>query len=120
MVNTRAVLERLYEDRCTISVAAPVLDPDTNITSMQWEDVVTDEPCRLSFEAVKSPETAEGAAKVSQTVQLFLSSDTDVLPGSRISVERPGGFIRQYRLSGEPAVYGSHQEIPLELEEERA
>lgn len=106
----------MYTDRCAVLNSEPVRDPATNITSMQWVEMVSGQPCRVSYEAVASPEAADGAAKVLQAVKLFVAPEIEILPGSRVTVERPGVSVAGYRASGAPAMYATHQEVPLELD----
>ena len=52
-------------------------------------------------------------------MKLFLAPEWQVPAGSKITVTGRGGE-RVYCRSGEAAVYGSHQEIPLALWKELA
>jgi hypothetical protein len=51
--------------------------------------------------------------------KLFLAPEIVVKPGSKLKVTQ-AGRTECYVRSGEPAVYGSHQEIVLELWKEKA
>ena len=83
------------------------------------------EPCRLSFSGASSQTLsgleAAGEAKpwsqAGQSVKLFLAPEREVPPGSKITVTGRG-VTRVYGRSGQPAVYGSHQEIALALWDE--
>lgn len=112
----RRELERLYEDTCTVVAQEPEADAETGIMKTAEKALYTDLPCRLSF--ASSPASTDGMApQIGQSVKLFLSPDVDIPPGCRIEVHR-GGRILQYRESGVPAVYPTHQEITLSLYEE--
>lgn len=112
----RGEIEKLYEDRCDIVVSDPEKDPETGITRTAERTLYTALPCRLSF--LSSPASTDGMApQIGQSVKLFLSPYVDIPPGCRIEVHR-GGRILQYRESGVPAVYPTHQEITLSLYEE--
>lgn len=111
----RAGIESLYEDRCAIYELAATQDPETKITSQAEQEVVTDQPCRLSFQKLSSALESPPAAAVGQTIKLFLAPDITVKPGSKIAVTR-NGSIMQFISSGLPAVYPTHQEILLQAE----
>ncbi|MDP4152600.1 MAG: hypothetical protein Q8865_04040 [Bacillota bacterium] len=111
MVNS---LKALWNGVSNITVQTEVTDPVTKRTSFEPVELVTDEPCRLSFKNIANAvETATGN-KVSQVVKLFLSPEINVPAGAKITVTQ-NGRTTAYKNSGEPAVYSSHQEIILEL-----
>lgn len=111
-------LEKLYTGRCTIYGMIPVVDPVTKVTSFTEEIIYTDEPCRLSHKTVE--QATEGIyAGVSQVVELFISPSVKIDAGSRIEVTQ-NGITKFYKRSGEPAVYSRHQEVVLELMEDKA
>lgn len=108
----RKAIERLYKGKCTIYVKCPVEDPNTKITRFEEQAVLVDEPCRLSFSNI--PVTENGVvAGIKQVTKLFISPNVEIPPGSKIEVTQEGRTTLHQR-SGEPAVYGSHQEIMLE------
>ena len=118
LVKARTAIESTYEDVCTITNAVKVLRENH---STGFDDVVVceDEPCRLSI--IDSPATSGDniAANVSQTIKLFMSPDIDVKAGSLLRVSHCD-VIRMYKHSGLPAIYPTHQEIKLDLCEEKA
>lgn len=76
--------------------------------------VLVDQPCRLSFETLKTAQQTESAAAITQIIKLFLAPEIRVNPGSKVTVEQDG-VTADYKCSGVPAVYPTHQEIILEL-----
>jgi hypothetical protein len=56
---------------------------------------------------------------VSQVVTLFISPEVYIPPGSMIEVTQ-NNVTRTYKHSGISAIYTNHQEIILELEQEKA
>ena len=76
-------------------------------------------PCRLSFKNISQTEQTESAAKTSQVVKLFIAPEVYVPPGSVIEVTQ-NGVTRKYKHSGISAVYTNHQEIILDVEQEKA
>ena len=76
-------------------------------------------PCRLSFKNISQTEQTESVAKTSQVVKLFIAPEVYVPPGSVIEVTQ-NGITRKYKHSGVSAVYTNHQEIILDVEQEKA
>ena len=109
----RQAQEAMYEGRCTIAEYRAVRDEKTKLSEDKEVIVRENEPCRLSFETMKAAGSAGPAAAVTQTVKLFLSPEIAVKPGSRIMVSQ-NDRITDYKSSGVPAVYPTHQEILLE------
>ena len=109
----RAAIERLYKGKCTIAEFQPVKDPVTKVTSKQEVNVLTDQPCRLSFKNISST-SAGDAATVNQIVTLFIAPEIVIKAGSKITVTQ-NGVTTAYTRSGQPAVYSNHQEVILQL-----
>ena len=76
-------------------------------------------PCRLSFKNISQTEQTESVAKTSQVVKLFIAPEVYVPPGSVFEVTQ-NGVTRKYKHSGVSAVYTNHQEIILDVEQEKA
>ena len=81
--------------------------------------VLENQPCKLSFETLKSAVQTDSAATVAQITKLFVSPDVSIRAGSKITVTQDG-VTTDYTRSGVPAVYPTHQEIVLELFKEYA
>ena len=120
VVNPLAIL---WKVKCTIYEFVDTTDPDTHQTIQTLKAVVTDEPCRLSFSQVMSQSTTtqivQGAAEQVQIIKLFLRPDITINAGSVIEVTQ-NGVTTKYKRSSVPAIYTQHQEVTLELYEERA
>ena len=120
VVNPLAIL---WKGKCTIYEFVDTTDPDTHQTIQTLKAVVTDEPCRLSFSRVMSQSTTtqivQGAAEQVQIIKLFLRPDITINAGSVIEVTQNGATTK-YKRSSVPAIYTQHQEVTLELYEERA
>ena len=110
----RRAQEAMYEGRCTIAEYRTVRDERTKLSEEKEAIVWENEPCRLSFETLKAAGSAGPAAAITQTVKLFLAPEIEVKPGSRITVKQ-NQVSTDYKSSGVPAVYPTHQEILLEL-----
>lgn len=110
----RKALESTYhEGRCSIVEYGDATDPATKITRQGETVIARDVPCKLSFEKLSATNQTDTAAAISQGVKLFLAPEIVVKGGSKIIVEWQGRTY-EYSRSGDPAVYPTHQEIPLE------
>lgn len=115
----RRAIEKLYEGKCTVKVWEPYTDPITKITKHQEVTKFEDEPCRLSYGSLPSASNTDGPTTVVQVTKLFIAPELNIPPGCKITVTQNGRSV-DFTRSGEPAVYGSHQEITLELFERYA
>lgn len=117
-MNARQAIERLYSDKCTVTVRKSKKNPATKVTEFDEVTLLDDEPCRVSFSTVAQA-SKDIVSAVTQVTKLFISPDIKIPPGSKIEVTRQGSTVAYCR-SGEPAVYSSHQEIVLELFKDHA
>ncbi len=115
----RQALESQYEGRCTVSEYQDVEDPVTFITESKLVEVIKDQPCKLSYSRFPSTNQTETFAGVNQSIKLFIAPEVEIKPGSIISVTQ-NGRTTAYKQSGQPAIYFTHQEINLELYEDKA
>lgn len=117
-MDNRQAIERLYNDTCTVKVLKYVKDPVTRVEKSTEVNLIENEKCRISFTTIAPAENGIVSA-VKQVTKLFVSPDIEIPSGSKIEVTRRGRTT-EYCRSGEPAMYDSHQEIPLELFKEYA
>ena len=110
---TRAI-KSLWAGLCTVTVRQSMTDEHTGRAVASEVDTYTDEPCRISFDTVTTPELTDNAARTGQRITLFIDPTVSIPPGSKITVTQ-NGVTGVYEQSGVPAVYTSHKEIPLEL-----
>lgn len=115
----RQALEATYDGLCTIIEYKNNTDDNTALTSQSEDVVLENQPCRLSFEKVIAASSKEMAAMVAQGAKIFLAPEIKVAEGSKVVVTQ-NGVTSEYQASGTPAVYGTHQEIMLELWKEWA
>ena len=71
-------------------------------------------PCRLSYGSSPNTVPKDTAAVNSQTIKLFLAPEYKIPAGCKITVTNKGSVV-DYKSSGQPMMYDSHQEIELEL-----
>ena len=110
----RKAIESQYEHTCTIKVFKPIKDPASKQTKNQEKVLLENQPCRLSYQNVKSANQSEANATVQQVIKLFIAPEIIIKEGSRIFIEHEGRTT-EFKHSGKPAIYSSHQEIILEL-----
>jgi len=110
----RKAIESTYDGVCTVIEYQAVKDSETKITRHKEVVLIDNEPCKLSFEKQNATVQTENAALVSLGAKLFIAPEIKISGGSKITVFQ-NGRTGDYALSGEPAVYSTHQEIMLEL-----
>lgn len=114
----RKHIEKLYVDTCNIYEYQKVIDPDDGSTNVEEVLVYENVPCKISHRGTGHTEDGLGDTLFLVT-ELIINPDIVVKAGSRIVLTR-NGVSTTYKNSGEPARYLNHQQIKLELEEERA
>jgi len=110
----RKAIESKYEHICTVIEYQKVKDLVTKITSSKEVIVLEDKPCKLSYSTVKSATETENASALQQVVKLFIAPEIVIKEGSKLSITKDNRTT-EYKNSGIPAVFTSHQEIVLEL-----
>ncbi len=113
MVVVRKAIEQTYIGVCTIVEKQKVLKQNKS-TGFEEVIVLQNEPCKLSFSSIKSANKFDNATGVGQIVKLFIAPEVNIKTGSKIIVNQ-NGVTNEYKNSGVPAIYISHQEIILEL-----
>lgn len=106
-------VERLWNGRCDVVEFRSVTDTKTHITGMQEVITLKNIPCRISFETIKEAQQSEVSASAKQVIKLFVANDVNIPEGSKIIVTQ-NGAVKEYKVSGVPAVYTAHKEILLE------
>lgn len=116
MVGTyTSAIKSLWKGKCTVTVRkCDTTDENTGRVVVSEIDTYKDEPCHISFDTVKAAQKENSAAAVGQSIKLFIDRAVVIPEGSKITVTQ-NGITSEYEQSGKPAVYSTHQEIPLEL-----
>lgn len=107
-------LQKLWNGSCDIYARQTTINPANGRDETEEILLHQTQPCRLSYGTVASTKEADGAALVQQTVKVFLDKNLQVPPGAKLVICQ-NGETQTYHMSGEPAIYSVHQEIPLEL-----
>ena len=114
VVKARKAIESMYDCTCTIIERQKVKLPNK---STGFKDIVVleDIPCRLSFKTITNTNQAEtGVSAVVQVTKVFIAPEIQVKPGSKLTITQ-NDVTTEYKSSGQPAIYTTHQEIELEL-----
>lgn len=114
----RNAIESTYDGKCTIYEYKKVKNSKTKMTSLKDVAVVKNQPCRLSYQNTNVVSSRNNANSMIQSIQLFIAPEVQIKAGSKIVIAQ-NGVTKVYQKSGEPAVYVTHQEIQLELYQER-
>lgn len=110
-----AAIKSLWRGKCTVTVRNnDTTDENTGRVAVGEVDTYTDEPCRISFDTVNATQPENNAANIVQSITLFIDRAVVIPEGSKITVTQ-NGAMAVYEKSGKPAVYSTHQEIPLEI-----
>ena len=113
VVVVRKAIEMTYIGTCTITEHQKV-KKENKSTGFSDVVVLENQPCKLSYEKVTNNNQTESAAALIQTAKLFIAPEIQVKPGSKLTISQNGRTI-DFKNSGEPAIYQTHQEIVLEL-----
>ena len=108
------VLATLWDGKATIKEFGEWTDWLTKTAQKIETVLIEDEPCRISHASASSAVPSDTVTTVEQQVTLFIRPDLIIKPGSRITVTQNGRTV-DYKASGQPRVYSSHQEIALQL-----
>lgn len=111
----RRAIEAMYDGRCTIYEQQSTKDEVTKVTKFAEVPVVSDKPCRISYQTITVVGDTSPAAALEQRIKLLMAPEITVKPGSKIKVTQ-SGVTDKYVSSGLPAVYPTHQEIILKAE----
>lgn len=110
----RRQIERMYEDRATVSRYADVKDPVTRETKQVLQPLYEDQPCMLSKTGLPRNGQTEAQNDIRYDAKLFIAPELEIRQGDAISVTRKAtGKVETYA-AGEPfPPYQSHQEFNL-------
>lgn len=114
-VVARKYFEKLYDCKCDIVEYQEMIKLNK---STGFGEVTTyqNQSCKISYETLSTINiVGDNGAEVPLSTKLFISPDIKIKTGSKIKVTNSLGEVIEYKSSGEPAMYDTHQEIMLEL-----
>ena len=114
MVKARKAVESLYDGTATI-IEHQKVKKENKSTGFKDVTVLEEQPCRLSYSTITdtSPNENESSSVV-QVTKLFIAPEVIIKTGSKVIVTQHD-VSTEYKSSGQPAIYQTHQEIILEL-----
>ena len=113
VVKARKAIESLYDGKCTVTVHQKVKKANKT-TAFTDVDVLIDIPCRVSYKTTTTTNPMDTASNVVQITKVFLAPEHHIQPGSKLTVTQ-NNVTTEYKSSGEPAYYATHQEVVVEL-----
>jgi hypothetical protein len=113
VVAVRKAIELSYIGTCSVIERQKITKANKS-TGFEEVTILENQPCRLSFERIASVSEGEAASKLTQVTKLLIAPEVEIKPGSKLVIEQ-NGLTSEYKRSGEPAIYNTHQEIILEL-----
>lgn len=111
----RKVIEAMYEDTLTVKEHVKEKNEKTKLMDSKEVVVLEAQPCKLSYENVSAASETNTAASIAQVIKIFLAPEIKIKPGSKLTVATKAGMVQDYKQSGIPAIYPTHQEIVLEV-----
>lgn len=109
----RKVIELMYEDTLTVTEYVKRKNEKTKLMESEEIVVLEGQPCKLSYEQVTQVSQSD-VASISQVIKVFLAPEVEIKEGSKLTVTTKAGITKEYKQSGIPAIYPTHQEIVLE------
>lgn len=108
----RKIIEKSYEDKCTISRYKKGTDPISKETKLELQIIYENKPCRISQKALAINNQSESHNQIQYETKLFIAPELEIKQGDEIVVTRVG--ITRYYQAGEPFIYPSHQEVSIQ------
>lgn len=111
----RKNIEKLYDCKCDI-VEYQKVQKENKSTSFKEVTTFLNQSCKISYEKTSTINLIDGnGANVPLSIKMFISPYIEIKTGSKIIATNKLGQVKEYKSSGEPAIYDTHQEIMLEL-----
>ncbi len=109
-------LQKMYLGRCDVYELIESIQVNHSTEYIETK-VLSDVPCKLSYQNVNTTKQDNINNDFSQSVKLFIDNGFDIKVGSKIVVTQDG-VTNTYKCSGKPSVFMAHQEIGLVSEGE--
>lgn len=110
----RRAIERMYEDRATISRHVTTKDPVTKLTKQELQPIYEDQPCKLSQTGLARNGQTEAQNNLQYDAKLFIAPELEIRQGDVVAVKRKATGRVETFAAGKPfPPYSSHQEVFL-------
>lgn len=110
----REAIESTYIGECDIIEYVKTRNEKTKQNEYKEEVVLEKQKCRISFENISNSVQSDTTNNITQIIKLFIAPEIKIKSGSKIVVTQ-NGKIQEYKNSGVPAIYETHQEIMLQI-----
>lgn len=114
IASARKEIESTYDCLCDIVEYQAVKNSINKRTEHQEVKVLEKQACRISYKTIANTNQSEQENTTTQIVKLFIAPEVKIKPGSKIVITKED-WLKEYKNSGEPAIYDTHQEIVLEI-----
>lgn len=113
----------MYGDTCTITRVKQGTDEYGASLPTSREEIYKDIPCKFSFSEKDNPSDSNDTyMPVLKQVMVFTDLDNNIIAGDYISgyrIDNESGVKQLVEgICGEPNRFDTHQEIPIQIEEE--
>lgn len=114
----RRTIEKMYDDKATISRHVNVKDPVTKKTKQELQPVYEDQPCKLSQLSLPQNGQTEAENDIKYNAKLFIAPELEIMQGDVIEVLRKATGLKESYTAGKPfPPYSSHQEVNLSVKD---
>lgn len=113
VVKVRKALEAMYIGALDL-VIKEEYKKDNGATAFRDVTILSAEPCELSHKDAPVSGDSASASSLSQQIKVFVAPEIKIPPGSKMIITQ-NGVTEEYKNSGNPQVFQTHQEITLEL-----
>ncbi len=112
----RKWIDKMNTGVMTVYEFEPVVEEDSGITDFELTPVLTDIPCRLSYQD-KQAATKDEPAQADKRVRVITAVDVDVKEGAVLEITYDGE-THKYKQAGKTHINDFRKSIPLEAYEE--
>lgn len=106
--------EKHYDSKMTVQVFGTSNDDDDPFSDGDWQDYLTDVPCRIAQKRQISTANEDVYAAAEISPYLYCNPKYSIPPGSKIFITNRHGVTNEYERSGESfASYATHQEFMI-------
>lgn len=111
MLNYSDILESTFDKKCNVYTYKSIIENGIMLGQekvLQYENI----PCAISYKSLNTSLNDNIKSNVVQVIKLFISNKYKISPNSTIEINKTF-----YINSGMSAIYDTHQEIILKLQE---
>ena len=110
----KSVLESSWTDTCSVFENEYVFDQLSKTKQKTEVEKLSDIPCKLSYKSVSSADAGILVSTATKKAELFIGSDVEIKPGSKIVVKRENTAI-EFSRTGDADILYSHRRYAVEM-----